>query len=318
MNWWVWQFAFSRIQLPFLGEILIDISKNPSEQIQFSHSKSLKRSWGWQHFGLYFCVVLAKNRQASSINCQVFLLQLIIKERQDCWSWLVSVEKSKLWKRWNVFVQCRDDQEMFLIIWKMMRTTLWAWFNMLSSQTRADYFDVTLVGDDSKYNLAHEVVLATSSAKRVHPHPLVNFRDFRLNVGIPKVSSLLYLCSLHQNTFKLWVLALLRWHYPVHKFWHCNISVSKLFHVFSWYRYRFRKKLVSKKYRYRFRKFLVSKKSFGIGFEKIWYRKKYRYWYRKNFGIEKSIGIGIEKNWYRKKVSVSVSFRFWVSSHTVG
>ena len=48
-------------------------------------------------------------------------------------------------------------------------------------------------------------------------------------------------------------------------------------------------------------------KSFGIGFEKIWYRKKYRYWYRKNFGIEKSIGIGIEKNWYRKKVSVSVS-----------
>ena len=68
---------------------------------------------------------------------------------------------------------------------------------MLSSQNRADYFDVTLVGDDSKYNLAHEVVLATSSAKRVHPHPLVNFRDFRLNVGIPKVSSLLYLCSLH-------------------------------------------------------------------------------------------------------------------------
>ena len=163
MNWWVWQFAFSRIQLPFLGEILIDISKNPSEQIQFSHSKSLKRSWGWQHYGLYFCVVLAKNSQASSINCHVFLLQIIIKERQDCWSWLVSVEKSKLWKRWNVFVHCRDDREMFFIIWKMTRTTLWAWFNMLSSQNRADYFDVTLVGDDSKYNLAHEVVLATSS-----------------------------------------------------------------------------------------------------------------------------------------------------------
>ena len=175
MNWWVWQFSFSRIQLPFLGEILIDISKNPSEQIQFSHSKSLKRSWGWQHFKLYFCVVLAKNSQASSINCHVFLLQIIIKERQDCWSWLVSVEKSKLWKRWNVFVQCRDDQEMFLIIWKMTRTTLWAWFNLLSSQNRADYFDVTLVDDDSKYNLAHKVVLATSSAKCMHPHPLVNF-----------------------------------------------------------------------------------------------------------------------------------------------
>ena len=36
----------------------------------------------------------------------------------------------------------------------------------------------------------------------------------------------------------------------------------------------------------------------------------------KKIGIEKSIGFGIEKNWYRKKVSDSVSFRFWVSSHT--
>ena len=33
-------------------------------------------------------------------------------------------------------------------------------------------------------------------------------------------------------------------------------------------------------------------------------------------GIEKSIGFGIEKIWYRKKVLDSVSFRFWVSSHT--
>ena len=36
----------------------------------------------------------------------------------------------------------------------------------------------------------------------------------------------------------------------------------------------------------------------------------------KKFGIEKSIGFGIKKIWYRKKVSDSVSFRFWVSSHT--
>ena len=36
----------------------------------------------------------------------------------------------------------------------------------------------------------------------------------------------------------------------------------------------------------------------------------------KKIGIGKSIGFGIEKNWYRKKVSDSVSFRFWVSSHT--
>ena len=57
-------------------------------------------------------------------------------------------------------------------------------------------------------------------------------------------------------------------------------------------------------------------KSIGIGIGKILVLKKYRYWYRKKIGIEKSIGIGIEKNWYRKKVSVSVSFRFWVSSHT--
>ena len=70
-------------------------------------------------------------------------------------------------------------------------------------------------------------------------------------------------------------------------------------------------------------------KSIGIGFGKIWYRKKYRYRFRKflvskkvsvsvseNFGIEKSIGFGIEKFWYRKKVSVSVSFRFLVSSLT--
>ena len=36
----------------------------------------------------------------------------------------------------------------------------------------------------------------------------------------------------------------------------------------------------------------------------------------KKIGIEKSIGIGIENIWYRKKDSDSVSFRFWVSSHT--
>jgi len=55
-------------------------------------------------------------------------------------------------------------------------------------------------------------------------------------------------------------------------------------------------------------------KSIGIGFEKIWYRKKYRYRFRKklvskkvsvsvskNFGIEKSIGIGFEKFCSHKK-----------------
>ena len=45
-----------------------------------------------------------------------------------------------------------------------------------------------------------------------------------------------------------------------------------------------------------------TEKSLGIGLEKNEYRK--------------SLGIGLEKIWYRKKVSESVSFRFWVSSHT--
>ena len=50
------------------------------------------------------------------------------------------------------------------------------------------------------------------------------------------------------------------------------------------------------------RKNLVSKKVTVLVSEKI--------------GIKKSIGFCIEKNWYQKKVSDSVSFRFWVSSHT--
>ena len=82
------------------------------------------------------------------------------------------------------------------------------------------------------------------------------------------------------------------------------------------YRYRFRKKLVLKKVSVSVSKNFGIEKSIGIGFVKFWYRKKYRYRYRKKIGIGKSIGFGIEKIWYRKKVSDSVSFRFWVSSHT--
>ena len=44
-------------------------------------------------------------------------------------------------------------------------------------------------------------------------------------------------------------------------------------------------------------------KNIGFGIEKIRSRKKYRIRYRKNLVSE-------------KKVSDSVSFRFWVSSHT--
>ena len=38
----------------------------------------------------------------------------------------------------------------------------------------------------------------------------------------------------------------------------------------------------------------------------------------KKFGTEKSPGTGLGKFWYQKKVSESVSFIFWVSSHTGG
>ena len=54
---------------------------------------------------------------------------------------------------------------------KMASRTLWAWFDLLSSYTRLDYFDVTLLCEDSKYNLAHKVVLATSSTLRTPPSP---------------------------------------------------------------------------------------------------------------------------------------------------
>ena len=95
-----------------------------------------------------------------------------------------------------------------------------------------------------------------------------------------------------------------------------SVSVSKIFGLKTKYRYRFRKKLVSKKVSVSVSKNFGIEKSIGIGFVKFWYRKKYRYRYRKKIGIEKSIGFGIGKIWYRKKVSDSVSFRFWVSSHT--
>ena len=73
-----------------------------------------------------------------------------------------------------------------------------------------------------------------------------------------------------------------------------DFSVSKLlgfetFTFFRWFRIRYRKNLVSKK---------VSDSVLKIS------------------GIGKSFGFGIENIWYRKKVSDSVSFRFWVSSHT--
>jgi len=66
---------------------------------------------------------------------------------------------------------------------------------------------------------------------------------------------------------------------------------------------------------FRFRNFSVSKlfhflDGFGFGIEKVSDSVL------KIFGIGKSIGFGIGKIWYRKKVSDSVSFRFWVSSHT--
>ena len=89
----------------------------------------------------------------------------------------------------------------------------------------------------------------------------------------------------------------------------CDISVSKLlgFETFPFFL------MVSVSVS----KIFGIEKSIGIGFEKIWYRKKYRYRFRKKlvskkvsvsvskkFGIKKSIGIGFEKIWYRKSIGI--------------
>ena len=84
-------------------------------------------------------------------------------------------------------------------------------------------------------------------------------------------------------------------------FWFQNFSVSKLFYFLD---------------------------DFSFGIKRIWY-KKVSDSVSKKFGIEKSVGFDIVKIWYRdkyrtqyqknlvsKKVLDSVSFRFWVSSHT--
>ena len=144
---------------------------------------------------------------------------------------------------------------------------------MLSSQTRADYFDVTLVGDDSKYNLAHKVVLATSSAKRVHPHPLVNFD----------------IATFRFRNFSMF-------------FYGIGIGFEK-----NWYRkkyrYRFRKFLVSEKVSVLVSKKFGIEKSIGIGIgkilvskkvsvlvsKKIGIGKKYRYRYRSDFGFRHTL-----------------------------
>ena len=153
---------------------------------------------------------------------------------------------------------------------------------MLSSQTRADYFDVTLVGDDSKYNLAHKVVLATSSAKRVHPHPLVNFDIATFRFRNFLVSKLF------------------------HVFFMVSVSVSKKIGIeksigIGFENFWYRKKvsvLVSKKFGIEksigigIGKILVSKKVSVLVSEKNWYRKKYRYRYRKKLVSEKSFGFG--------------------------
>ena len=133
---------------------------------------------------------------------------------------------------------------------------------MLSSQTRADYVDVTLVGDDSKYNLAHKVVLATSSAKRVHPHPLVNFdiATFRFqNFLVSNFSMFFYGIGIgfEKKWYRKEVL----------------VSVSKKF----WYR---------KKFRYWYRKNFGIEKSIGIGIGKKLVSKKV------SVSVSKKIGIG--------------------------
>ena len=84
-----------------------------------------------------------------------------------------------------------------------------------------------------------------------------------------------------------------------------SVSVSKIFDL-------------KKKYRYRFRKKLVSKKSIGMGFEKFWYRKKYWYRFRKilvsekvSDSVSKKFGIGKK---FRIRFRSDFGFRHTLSS----
>ena len=62
----------------------------------------------------------------------------------------------------NIFIQLiRNDKR------KCQKKTMWALICLILVQVYSiatDSFDVTLVYEDSKYNQAHKVVLATSSA----------------------------------------------------------------------------------------------------------------------------------------------------------
>ena len=70
-------------------------------------------------------------------------------------------------------------------------------------------------------------------------------------------------------------------------------------------RYQKLQKSAKSGHRYRYRK-----KSQNRSRKKLLPKKKSRNWSQKNLVPKKS------RNWYQKKVLESVSFRFWVSSHT--
>ena len=83
-------------------------------------------------------------------------------------------------------------------------------------------------------------------------------------------------------------------HFGFETSWFRNFSM-----FFLWYRYRFRKFLVSEKVLVSVSKKFGIGKSIGIGFEKILVSKKVLVSVSKIFGIDKSIGLGFEKLWYR-------------------
>ena len=97
----------------------------------------------------------------------------------------------------------------------------------------------------------------------------------------------------------------------------CDISISKLLGFETFPFFLMVSVSVSKNF--------GIEKSIGIGFGKFWFQKKYRYRFRKklvskkvsdsvskNSGIEKSIGIGIGKHLVSKKVSDSVSTKIGI------
>ena len=134
----------------------------------------------------------------------------------------------------------------------MASRTLWAWFDLLSSYTRLDYFDVTLVCEDSKYNLAHKDVLAKYK-----------------KIGIEKTSDLLSKSVSDSASKKFGIKKNLNSVSKIFGIKKGSNLVSKKFGIEKSFGFGIENFWYRKKFRIRYRKNLVSEKSFGFGFVQI-------------------------------------------------